>query len=234
MIIGSASSSKITAATYFGSGNVLKINQQAMLLGKEVEGVLVNANLSAIQERNLARQIGLPVKDRVGLILGIFADRAQTREARLQVGFHFSCPAGCLKLHMLGRGSRSTISLQDGVLWIEVETLSSIPTKMSTPTIFSSFGLHGLSSNLLEIVRVILFIGLEDGVFCKHFNKQSIRGILLNAVSLLPRLFTKEGMPMKAFEPSRLGSSNGSNNAGQVSAVAPNVPPNAICIARHI
>lgn len=38
-----------------------------------------------MQERNLEAALGRPVVDRVGLIIRVFAARAQTREARLQV-----------------------------------------------------------------------------------------------------------------------------------------------------
>ncbi|GAX80992.1 hypothetical protein CEUSTIGMA_g8427.t1 [Chlamydomonas eustigma] len=47
--------------------------------------VLVNATLNPLQERNLSALLGRPVIDRVGLILGIFANRARTKEAKLQV-----------------------------------------------------------------------------------------------------------------------------------------------------
>ncbi|KXZ53700.1 hypothetical protein GPECTOR_6g617 [Gonium pectorale] len=45
----------------------------------------VNAVLTPLQERNLEAALGRPVVDRVGLILRLFAQRARTREARLQV-----------------------------------------------------------------------------------------------------------------------------------------------------
>ena len=41
--------------------------------------------LSGVQQRNLERAWGRPVVDRVGLIIDIFAQRARTREAQLQV-----------------------------------------------------------------------------------------------------------------------------------------------------
>jgi hypothetical protein len=47
--------------------------------------VLVNAILSPLQERNLSELLGRHVIDRMGLILRIFANRAKTREAKLQV-----------------------------------------------------------------------------------------------------------------------------------------------------
>lgn len=45
----------------------------------------MNAALSGVQQRNLEAIWGLPVVDRVGLIIDIFSQRARTREARLQV-----------------------------------------------------------------------------------------------------------------------------------------------------
>ena len=46
----------------------------------------MNANLNGIHQRNLEADLGLPVMDRRRLIIEIFAKRARTREARLQVG----------------------------------------------------------------------------------------------------------------------------------------------------
>ena len=50
--------------------------------------VFVNQMLSGVQQRNLERAWGRPVVDRMGLIIDIFAQRARTKEARLQVGLH--------------------------------------------------------------------------------------------------------------------------------------------------
>ena len=46
---------------------------------------MINGQLSPIQQRNLEREWKCKVIDRTGLILEIFADRARTREGRLQV-----------------------------------------------------------------------------------------------------------------------------------------------------
>ena len=48
----------------------------------------MNQMLSGVQQRNLERAWGRPVVDRMGLIIDIFAQRARTKEARLQVGLH--------------------------------------------------------------------------------------------------------------------------------------------------
>lgn len=51
----------------------------------EVELVYVNYSLTAIQQSNLEQRCECKVIDRSGLILEIFADRARTREGKLQV-----------------------------------------------------------------------------------------------------------------------------------------------------
>lgn len=50
--------------------------------------VFVNQMLSGVQQRNLERTWGRPVVDRMGLIIDIFAQRARTKEAQLQVASH--------------------------------------------------------------------------------------------------------------------------------------------------
>ena len=50
-----------------------------------VDVVIVDEELSGSQQRNLEKLLGRRVVDRTGLILDIFAQRAQTREGKLQV-----------------------------------------------------------------------------------------------------------------------------------------------------
>lgn len=70
-------------ATLFGSGQVERIATDCEL--HEAELVVVDGQLSAIQQRNLEDKIGRKVIDRTGLILEIFGERAATAEGRLQV-----------------------------------------------------------------------------------------------------------------------------------------------------
>jgi GTPase len=70
-------------ATYIGQGKVEEI--AALALEHEVGLVVVNAQLSPIQQRNLEREFKTKVLDRTGLILEIFGRRASTREGSLQV-----------------------------------------------------------------------------------------------------------------------------------------------------
>jgi len=70
-------------AFYVGRGKVEEI--KAFAGTERCELALFDANLSPVQQRNLERETGLPVLDRTGLILEIFAQRARSREGRLQV-----------------------------------------------------------------------------------------------------------------------------------------------------
>lgn len=73
----------VNKALYIGTGKVAEVRERAELCGAE-EVIFDNA-LSPSQVRNLGREIGLPVLDRTNLILDIFALRARTGEAKLQV-----------------------------------------------------------------------------------------------------------------------------------------------------
>jgi GTP-binding protein HflX len=70
-------------ATLLGSGKVEEIAERVKQT--EAELVVVNAQLSPIQQRNLEKAWGSKVLDRTGLILEIFGRRASTREGTLQV-----------------------------------------------------------------------------------------------------------------------------------------------------
>ncbi len=73
----------IRPATYLGGGTVEALSER--IKTEEIDLLLVDAQLSPIQQRNLERATGTKVLDRTGLILEIFGDRASTREGVLQV-----------------------------------------------------------------------------------------------------------------------------------------------------
>ena len=75
--------SKPTPDLYIGKGKAEELKDRA--LNCSIELVLVSQTLSASQERNLEKVLGLKVLDRNGLILDIFAQRARTFEGKLQV-----------------------------------------------------------------------------------------------------------------------------------------------------
>ena len=70
-------------ATLIGSGKVDEIASEAR--GLEPELIIVNTQLSPVQQRNLEKAWASKVLDRTALILEIFGERARTREGRLQV-----------------------------------------------------------------------------------------------------------------------------------------------------
>eukprot|EP00966_Prymnesium_polylepis_P305204 7053110-Prymnesium_polylepis.1 len=73
-----------TASTFIGSGKVLEL--AAAVKALRVEAVVFDDELSPAQGFNLQKALGgVVVIDRTTLILQIFAQRARTREAKLQV-----------------------------------------------------------------------------------------------------------------------------------------------------
>ena len=74
---------KQEAATLFGKGKVEEI--EAMCREMKVDVLVVDRELSPAQGRNLENKLKVRVIDRTELILDIFARRAQTRQAKLQV-----------------------------------------------------------------------------------------------------------------------------------------------------
>ena len=70
-------------ALYAGKGKVEELAQALAAAGARL--AVFNHVLSPAQERNLERELGCRVVDRVSLILDIFAQRARTHEGKLQV-----------------------------------------------------------------------------------------------------------------------------------------------------
>ena len=73
----------INKATYLGKGKLAELSELARAQGAEV--VIFNGELTASQIRNIQEVVDTVVLDRTNLILMIFASRAKTREAKLQV-----------------------------------------------------------------------------------------------------------------------------------------------------
>lgn len=71
------------SATYFGKGKIEELNEQLKAL--DVKMVVANDELSPSQIRNIEQGTSATVMDRTALILDIFASRAKTRLAKLQV-----------------------------------------------------------------------------------------------------------------------------------------------------
>lgn len=73
------------AAYYIGTGKVEEIRLGAETLDANL--VLFNNQLSPAQLRNLSEAVGLEVIDRTNLILTIFAERARSNEAKMQIDY---------------------------------------------------------------------------------------------------------------------------------------------------
>ena len=73
----------VNKALYIGTGKVAEVKEYAAM--NEAEEIVFDNALSPSQVRNLGRELELPILDRTNLILDIFAIRAKTKEAKLQV-----------------------------------------------------------------------------------------------------------------------------------------------------
>lgn len=69
--------------TYIGSGKIEEV--EAFVKEHEIGSVIFDDELSPLQQRNIEKQLKCKILDRTGLILDIFAQRAQTSYARTQV-----------------------------------------------------------------------------------------------------------------------------------------------------
>ena len=73
------------AGTFIGSGKAVEFAKQCKEL--DVDTVIFDDDLSGAQARNLEKIFECKILDRTALILDIFAQRARTREGKLQVEF---------------------------------------------------------------------------------------------------------------------------------------------------
>lgn len=69
--------------TFIGSGKILEVEQYVR--ENDISTIIFDDELTPAQQNNVEKQTGCKVLDRTGLILDIFAQRAQTSYARTQV-----------------------------------------------------------------------------------------------------------------------------------------------------
>jgi len=69
--------------TFIGSGKMLEVEQYVR--ENDISTIIFDDELTPAQQNNVEKQTGCKVLDRTGLILDIFAQRAQTSYARTQV-----------------------------------------------------------------------------------------------------------------------------------------------------
>ncbi|MBI3211867.1 MAG: GTPase HflX [Simkania negevensis] len=84
---------EINPATYIGSGKAEELVQKANELKADL--IIIDEEISPNQGKNLERLFKRPVIDRTELILEVFAKRAQTKEAKIQIELakaHYQLP----------------------------------------------------------------------------------------------------------------------------------------------
>lgn len=98
---------EITPRTYIGTGKVQEIKKMIDVLGIDI--VIFDDTLSPAQVKNLETELDTQVIDRSFLILSIFAERAQSKEAVLEVSL-------AQKMYLLPRliGMSQSLSRQGG------------------------------------------------------------------------------------------------------------------------
>lgn len=74
---------KIEASTYMGSGKLKELVEYAK--ANEFDFIVIDEEISPAQQRNLEKAFEKPVMERSEIILSVFAQRAQTKEAKLQI-----------------------------------------------------------------------------------------------------------------------------------------------------
>lgn len=74
---------RVDATLFFGKGKVAEVRTLRESLDFGL--LITNDELSPRQQRNLEQELEIPVVDRTGLILDIFAQHARSREGRIQV-----------------------------------------------------------------------------------------------------------------------------------------------------
>ena len=73
----------LSAATFLSSGKLSQLKNEIAASGATT--VIFDDEISPVQQRNLEEALKIPVMDRTEVILGVFAARAKTKEAKLQI-----------------------------------------------------------------------------------------------------------------------------------------------------
>lgn len=74
---------QINAGNFFNKGTISRLSDVVKLHNLGL--VIMDANLTPVQQRNLEKSLNVKIIDRTALILEIFGERAQTKEGSLQV-----------------------------------------------------------------------------------------------------------------------------------------------------
>jgi GTP-binding protein HflX len=113
---------KPTAPYYIGKGKAESIKES--LQHREITSIIFNDELSPAQGRNLETLLSRKVLDRTQLILDIFAQRARSREGRLQIELaqlHYLLPRLTRMWHHLSRQTGGIGTRGPGETQLEVD-----------------------------------------------------------------------------------------------------------------
>lgn len=74
---------KVSSSTFITTGKIEELKERITSSGADL--VVFDDEISPAQQRNLEKELKIHVIDRTEVIIGVFAERAETKEARLQV-----------------------------------------------------------------------------------------------------------------------------------------------------
>lgn len=74
---------RVSPRTYLGEGKILEA--KLMIEAQDLDAVVIDAELSPNQLKNLEKELGKPTLDRPGVIIEIFSRNARSKEAKTQV-----------------------------------------------------------------------------------------------------------------------------------------------------
>ncbi len=116
---------QIDSKSYFRKGKIAEVAEYCQT--NEVDLIIVNNEISGMQNRNIEEITGVKVMDRTQLILEIFAIRAESKEAKLQVSIaqlKYNLPrmvGSYDNLSRQGGGKVGTIARGSGEKKIEID-----------------------------------------------------------------------------------------------------------------
>lgn len=131
---------KIINATFVGSGKLIELREFAE--ENDIDFIVFDAELSPTQVRNISDEVGLPIMDRTGIILDIFAKNATTAEGKLQVEL-----AELKYILPRLRGLGATLSRQGG----QIGTRGPGETKLETDKRHIQRRIEAITDELKEI-----------------------------------------------------------------------------------
>lgn len=131
---------KIINATYVGSGKLEELKEYAE--ENDIDFIVFDCELSPTQIRNISDDVGVPIMDRTGIILDIFAKNASTAEGKLQVEL-----AELKYILPRLRGLGATLSRQGG----QIGTRGPGETKLETDKRHIQRRIEAITEELKEI-----------------------------------------------------------------------------------